>query len=147
MKNDSLGTERSVPEFCSVLGMSLTYRGALTQPLQRDAATRDGRRSKSTHTVVPDGRLYALDLARFLAMLFMMQGHVLDTLVSPAVIDITQAPWNIWHWIRGLTAPVFLMVSGAVHVFATKRDAHGRVREDVMGKRIRWAITIMGLGY
>ncbi len=130
-----------------MLGMSLTYRGALTQPLQRDAATRDGRRSKSTHTVVPDGRLYALDLARFLAMLFMMQGHVLDTLVSPAVIDITQAPWNIWHWIRGLTAPVFLMVSGAVHVFATKRDAHGRVREDVMGKRIRWAITIMGLGY
>lgn len=96
---------------------------------------------------VPDGRLYALDLARFMAMIFMMQGHVLDALVSPSIIDVTHAPWSIWHWSRGLTAPVFLMVSGAVHVFATRREADGRVRADVMGKRIRWAITIMGLGY
>ncbi|MCX6140750.1 MAG: heparan-alpha-glucosaminide N-acetyltransferase domain-containing protein, partial [Candidatus Kapabacteria bacterium] len=119
-------------------GTSLTYRGALSQPYQRGVATAESRRASRTFTVVPDGRLYALDLARFMAMLFMMQGHVLDALVSSSVIDISHAPWNVWHWIRGLTAPVFLMVSGAVHVFATKRDADGRVREDVMGKRIRW---------
>ncbi len=93
------------------------------------------------------GRLYALDLARFLAMCFMMQGHVLDAMVQGTVIDTAVFPWNVWHFIRGLTAPIFLMVSGAVHAFATKRNADGTVREDVIAKRIRMAITIIGIGY
>ncbi len=92
-------------------------------------------------------RLFALDLARFVAMLGMMQGHVLDALVRPEVLDITQFPWNFWHAARGLTAPVFLVVSGAVHAFANKRGDDGLIREDVLAKRIRWAITIMGIGY
>ncbi len=94
-----------------------------------------------------DGRLYALDLARFMAMVFMMQGHVLDALVSPQIIDVAHPPWSVWHWIRGFTAPVFLMVSGAVHVFASKRGDDGTIKASVLAKRIRWAITIMGLGY
>jgi len=92
-------------------------------------------------------RLFALDLARFVAMLGMMQGHVLDALVQPHALDISQFPWNIWHAMRGLTAPVFLVVSGAVHAFANKRGEDGFIREDVLSKRIRWAITIIGIGY
>lgn len=98
-------------------------------------------------THVSDGRLYALDLARFVAMVFMMQGHVLDAVVSRADLSLTEFPWNVWHFIRGFTAPVFLMVSGAVHAFATKRSEDGAVRQDVLSKRIRWAFTIIGIGY
>lgn len=92
-------------------------------------------------------RLYVLDLARFLAMVMMMQGHTLDSLVSPQQLDITAFPWNIWHFLRGLTAPIFLMISGAVSVFAIKRQADGRVGRDVMIKRARWAIMLMSIGY
>lgn len=92
-------------------------------------------------------RLYALDLARFVAMLLMIQGHVLDALVMPSVIDVTQPPWNIWGWIRGLTAPVFLTVSGAVHVFAAKRNADGRIQDTTLERRMRWAVTILVIGY
>ncbi|MEY3385574.1 MAG: hypothetical protein RIR53_385 [Bacteroidota bacterium] len=92
-------------------------------------------------------RLYALDLARFIAMLLMIQGHVLDALVLPTVIDVTQPPWNVWGWIRGLTAPVFLTVSGAVHVFAAKRAADGMITETTLERRMRWAVTILVIGY
>lgn len=122
----------------------LFMRNALALPqtrYRRDAAT------TVLHTRVGDGRLYALDLARFLAMVFMMQGHVLDALVSRTEMSVTEFPWNLWHLIRGYTAPVFLMVSGAVHAFATKRNSDGTVRNDVLAKRIRWAFTIVGIGY
>lgn len=82
-----------------------------------------------------------------MAMLFMMQGHVLDALVRSDVIDVTRAPWDWWHVVRGLTAPVFLMVSGAVHVFANKRGDDGRIREDVLERRIRSSVMIILLGY
>ena len=92
-------------------------------------------------------RLIALDLARFVAMLLMMQGHVLDALVSQIYIDVTVFPWSRWHALRGVTAPLFLMVSGVVHVFAAKRTADGHVREDILQRRMRWALTIIGVGY
>ncbi len=92
-------------------------------------------------------RVYLLDLARFLAMVFMMQGHTLDSLVSPKFLDVTTFPWNIWHSFRGLTAPVFLIISGAVHVYVLKRDENGRLTNDTIYKRIRWAAIIMMIGY
>ena len=70
-------------------------------------------------------RLFALDLARLMAMLMMMQGHTLDALVNPQLMDLGTFPWNIWQFMRGLTAPIFLIVSGTVHVFAMKRDEQG----------------------
>ena len=92
-------------------------------------------------------RVYLLDLARFLAMVFMMQGHTLDSLVSPKFLDVTTFPWNIWHSFRGLTAPVFLIISGAVHVYVLKRDSDGKLTNDTIYKRIRWAFVIMMIGY
>lgn len=92
-------------------------------------------------------RLIALDVARFVAMLLMMQGHVLDALVSQSYIDVSVFPWSKWHALRGVTAPLFLMVSGVVHVFAAKRGDDGHVRQDILQRRMRWALTIIGVGY
>jgi uncharacterized membrane protein len=92
-------------------------------------------------------RLYALDLARFIAMIMMMQGHTLDALVSNSWIDVQVFPWNLWNFIRGLTAPVFLMVSGAVHVFAMKRGNDGAMSAESRKKRLRWAFFLLMSGY
>lgn len=128
----------------SAAGRTVDYfRGAVVRPLtpvQSHAPVAD-------KVVNEKGRLYSLDVARFIAMVMMMQGHVLDALVRPEALDVTQFPWSIWHAVRGLTAPVFLMVSGAVHAFATKRHDDGTVREDIVAKRLRWAFTIIGIGY
>ncbi|MFN8359160.1 MAG: acyltransferase [Candidatus Kapaibacterium sp.] len=94
-----------------------------------------------------NSRLFVLDLARCVAMIMMIQGHTLDALTDPQLLNIHEFPWNIWNFIRGLTAPVFLIVSGAVHVFSIKRDTTGRMNEATMMKRIRWALLIMSVGY
>ncbi|MBS1537811.1 MAG: acyltransferase [Bacteroidetes bacterium] len=92
-------------------------------------------------------RLFILDLARCIAMIMMVQGHTIDALVHPQFLNTAEFPWNIWNFFRGLTAPIFLMVSGAVHVFAMKPDSTGRMGEETMIRRIRWALILLSVGY
>ncbi len=94
-----------------------------------------------------NSRLFVLDLARCIAMIMMVQGHTIDALTHPQILNTAEFPWNIWNFIRGLTAPIFLMVSGAVHVFAMKRDSSGRMNNDTMIRRVRWALLLVSVGY
>lgn len=92
-------------------------------------------------------RFYILDFVRLMAMMMMIQGHTLDAMVSPTHLNVADFPWNIWHFLRGLTAPTFLMISGAVQVFATKRDENGRIPTKVLWKRLQWGFMLIGLAY
>jgi uncharacterized membrane protein len=92
-------------------------------------------------------RFYILDLVRLVAMLLMMQGHTLDALISAQYMTIAEFPWNVWNFVRGLTAPTFLLISGAVQIFATKRDANGIIPMAVVWKRVRWGLMLIALGY
>lgn len=82
-----------------------------------------------------------------LAMMMMIQGHTIYALASPESYDISIFPWNIWHFLRGITAPVFLMISGAVHVFANKRNDDGTISPITTKKRIKIAIILIFVGY
>lgn len=92
-------------------------------------------------------RLSIFDLARVIAMIFMVQGHSIDALGSPSAIDISQFPWDYWHIIRGFTAPIFLTISGIVQVFANKRNADGHLVENLVFRRIRLALILIFIGY
>lgn len=98
------------------------------------------------HSTKPQ-RFYILDLVRLVAMIMMMQGHTLDAMVSTQYLNLAEFPWNIWHFLRGLTAPTFLMISGAVQIFATKRDEHGNIPAKVFQKRIEWGFILIAIGY
>lgn len=92
-------------------------------------------------------RFYILDLVRLVAMVMMMQGHTLDAMVSSQFLNLAEFPWNIWHFLRGLTAPTFLIISGAVQVFATKRDENGNIPAKIFQKRIEWGFILVAIGY
>ncbi len=92
-------------------------------------------------------RLPTLDLARFCAMFMMMMGHSVFALTSPAAINMNDPFWMIWEFLRGMTAPLFLTVSGIVHVFANKRDESGLLPKNVVKKRIKTALMLLGVGY
>ena len=101
----------------------------------------------STLNTKKGNRLFALDLARLMAMLMMMQGHTIDALVQPQLLNLNEYPWNIWQFMRGLTAPIFLIVSGTVHVFAMKRNELGAMSEETRKRRMNWAWIILLCGY
>lgn len=92
-------------------------------------------------------RLVELDAAKFIAMLLMMVGHVLDALVRPDQLDVTQAPWSYWHWWRGITAPIFLTISGILFSLTLSRNEHGRVEGYILRRRIFRAVQLAAIGY
>lgn len=102
---------------------------------------------QETNPVSKSKRLVALDLARFIAMLMMMQGHVIYALSAPQAINKASIGWLIWDFCRGITAPLFLMVSGASNVFANKRDENGKLSGKTYVKRIRMALILLFIGY
>ena len=92
-------------------------------------------------------RIAALDLTRIIAMVMMIQGHTLDALALPHELDINNFPWNIWSYLRRYTSPMFLMVSGAVQVFANKRNSDGKLDNGTIWRRIKIAMILIIIGY
>jgi uncharacterized membrane protein len=88
-----------------------------------------------------------LDFIRFTALLLMIQGHTLEALVDPARIDYGSFPWHTWLQLRGLTAPLFMMVSGAATVLGIRHDGAGRLVPAVLWRRVRTACMVIGIGY
>lgn len=94
-----------------------------------------------------NGRIDALDLYRFIAIVLMIQGHAVFAFAAPGYIDINEFGWNLWTFVRGLTAPIFMMISGAVNVFANKRLPDGSVDNKKIVKRIRTAVILLFTAY
>ncbi len=88
-------------------------------------------------------RLAALDAARALGVVAMVVGHTLDALLSPEARQ-TPAMSQYWH-VRGLTAPLFMLVSGwAVTLAISRSGAHGW---DVPRVRLRRVGLLLLIGY
>ena len=92
-----------------------------------------------------DNRILIFDFVRIAAIVMMLQGHAISSLALPN--EISGGFWEIWHFLRKLTGPSFLFVSGAVHVFANKRDAFGRVPNVKLLKRLRMSLLLLFIGY
>ncbi|XXF79895.1 acyltransferase [Myxococcaceae bacterium GXIMD 01537] len=84
-----------------------------------------------------------LDAARGFAVVAMVLGHTLDALLSPAM---REHPWVQRYWeLRGLTAPLFLLVSGWAVVAAL--GGRPRAAVETFGRRVRRALLLLFLGY
>lgn len=95
---------------------------------------------------VPAARSVFLDLARAVAILMMLQGHTLHTVL--AVESRGGTAFYIWSLLRGLTACMFLMLAGFAFTFATHRHwaDHLAWRAPVMRRLRRFAFFLL-VGY
>jgi uncharacterized membrane protein len=87
-----------------------------------------------------------IDLGRFLALVFMLYGHTVTALLAP---QYQQGTWyDIWQFQRGLTSPLFLLLSGFAFSVATSRHwgSHQRFSLRFFRRASRFAVFIL-LGY
>lgn len=92
-------------------------------------------------------RLFFIDAVRAFAILMMLQGHFIDTLINPIYKDTKYLAYNIWYYFRGITAPVFFTISGLVFLyllFKAKAKGNDRIR---IKKGINRGLMLIGIGY
>jgi acyltransferase len=91
-------------------------------------------------------RVIFIDLARALAVVFMLYGHTVDALLSPEYRS--GLIFEIWTFQRGLTSCLFLLLSGFAFSIATARRWSAQVRfSPALVKRLRRFGLFVLLGY
>jgi uncharacterized membrane protein len=91
-------------------------------------------------------RVIFIDLARALAVVFMLYGHTVSALLAPGFRGGTW--YDVWQFQRGLTASLFLLLSGFAFSVATTRHwaSHAGLSRAV-ARRTRRFLTFVLLGY
>ena len=103
------------------------------------------QRQPSAHSVHAR-RVIFIDLARALAVVFMLYGHAVDALLAPEYRSGTL--YDIWQFQRGLTSCLFLLLSGFAFSIATARHWAAQVWfSHALVKRVRRFLLFIALGY
>lgn len=92
-------------------------------------------------------RLYFLDAVRAFAILMMLQGHFIDTLLNPVWRDDSYIAYSIWSYFRGMTAPTFFTISGLVVLYLllkAKDKGNDKIR---IKKGLTRGVMLIGIGY
>lgn len=82
-------------------------------------------------------RLYFIDIVRAFAILMMLQGHFIDTLLETNYRDKSYILYTIWSYFRGITAPTFFTISGLIFTFLllkakVKGEEKNRIRKGII---------------
>jgi uncharacterized membrane protein len=86
--------------------------------IRRQSGRIAGNQAMSSAQPIPAaGRLRFIDIARSVAILLMLEGHFVD--LTLAEEHRTRGVWlyETWHYIRGMTAPMFFTVTGLVFAY------------------------------
>jgi uncharacterized membrane protein len=95
----------------------------------------------------PKKRIVFLDVLRAYAIMMMLQGHFVDTMLGEAYRNPDNLVYSTWFFFRGMTAPIFFFVSGAIFVFLMLKDPRPW-RENVrVQKGLRRVLLLLFLGY
>lgn len=91
-------------------------------------------------------RVIFIDLARALAVVFMLYGHTVDALLAPAYR--TGYLFDVWQFQRGLTSCLFLLLSGFAFSIATARHWTSHLTlSPALLKRMRRFLLFVVIGY
>ncbi len=96
----------------------------------------------------PANRLYFIDAMRAFAILMMLQGHFIYSLLGDAYRDTSNPIYSTWLYGRGMTAPLFFTVSGFIFMYLLTRKSFDRNWENPRVKKgIRRGLQLIAIGY
>ena len=90
-------------------------------------------------------RIYHIDALRGVAILMMLQGHFIFTLMQNEVR--VGAIYEFWEFCRGLTSPVFFTTSGVILVYLMLRKPEFNYRKVRVKKAIWRGLELIMWGY
>ncbi|RNC86334.1 MAG: DUF1624 domain-containing protein [Winogradskyella sp.] len=92
-------------------------------------------------------RLYFIDAVRAFAILMMLQGHFIDTLLAPEYRDNSYTAYRVWSYFRGITAPTFFTISGLIFTYLLLKAKAKGTESQRMRKGINRGFMLIGIGY
>ncbi len=92
-------------------------------------------------------RLYFIDAVRAFAILMMLQGHFIDTLLDPVYKSDKYLAFEIWSYFRGITAPTFFTISGLIFTYLLLKAKEKGTENQRMRKGINRGLMLIGIGY
>ncbi|WP_299117121.1 heparan-alpha-glucosaminide N-acetyltransferase domain-containing protein [uncultured Winogradskyella sp.] len=92
-------------------------------------------------------RLYFIDAVRAFAILMMLQGHFIDTLLDVSYRDESKTAFWVWKYFRGITAPTFFTISGLIFSYLLMRAKNNGNIEQRMRKGCNRGLMLIGIGY
>ncbi|WP_400079954.1 heparan-alpha-glucosaminide N-acetyltransferase domain-containing protein [Winogradskyella sp. R77965] len=92
-------------------------------------------------------RLYFIDAVRAFAILMMLQGHFIDTLLDVSHRDSSNMAFKTWEYFRGITAPTFFTISGLIFSYLLIKAKHSGTEKERMRKGLIRGLMLIGIGY
>lgn len=92
-------------------------------------------------------RIIYLDLLRAFAVLMMVQGHTVDSLLADQFRTETSFFYFVWHAMRGFTAPIFMYTAGVVFTYLLLIGHNAEINSYRLKKGFKRVLLLIGLGY
>jgi uncharacterized membrane protein len=92
-------------------------------------------------------RIIFIDLMRAFAVFQMVQGHTIDTLLADNFRNPDNLIYATWHFMRGLTAPIFMFTAGIVFTYLFRLVQKTFNENPRVKKGIKRGLLLIFLGY
>ncbi len=92
-------------------------------------------------------RIVFIDLMRALAVLLMVQGHTIHTLLGNEYRTLDSVFFYTWHTIRGFTAPIFMFTSGLAFTYLLRSKNISFKDNPRILKGLKRVAMLLGIGY
>ncbi len=101
----------------------------------------------TNHSNLSTNRLYFIDAVRAFAILMMLQGHFIDTLLETSYRSDSYMAFKIWEYFRGITAPTFFTISGLIFSYLLIRAKQSGTVKKRMYKGLTRGVMLISVGY
>lgn len=92
-------------------------------------------------------RIIYVDIMRAIAVIMMIQGHTVDTLLASEYRTMDSIAYSVWHAFRGFTAPIFMFTAGLIFTYLLKSDNFDILKNPRIKKGLKRGLLLILIGY